>query len=89
MESVTVTRGSGPLVLAVPHAGTWLPDPLLARLSPGARTLSDTDWHVDRLYSGLVAGATMVRANFHRYLIDANRDPEGHSLYPGQNTTGL
>jgi formiminoglutamase len=31
----------------------------------------------------------MVRANFHRYVIDPNRDPSGESLYPGQNTTGL
>ena len=30
-----------------------------------------------------------MRATFHRYVIDANRDPEGVSLYPGQNTTGL
>lgn len=89
MEPVTVTRGSGPLVLAVPHAGIWVPKPLHARLNPCAESLSDTDWHVDRLYSRLVPDATMVRANFHRYLIDANRDPEGHSLYPGQNTTGL
>jgi formiminoglutamase len=32
---------------------------------------------------------TTVRATFHRSVIDANRDPSGHSLYPGQNTTGL
>jgi formiminoglutamase len=31
----------------------------------------------------------MVRALFHRYVIDANRDPADVSLYPGQNTTGL
>ena len=30
-----------------------------------------------------------MRATFHRYVIDANRDPAGASLYPGQNTTGL
>jgi N-formylglutamate deformylase len=48
-----------------------------------------TDWHITRLYEDLCEGATIVRANFHRYLIDANRDPAGHSLYPGQNTTGL
>ena len=30
-----------------------------------------------------------MRATFHRYVIDANRDPSGQSLYPGQNTTGL
>jgi formiminoglutamase len=33
--------------------------------------------------------ATTVRAVFHRYCIDPNRDPTGASLYPGQNTTGL
>ncbi len=44
---------------------------------------------MDRLYGGLVEDATVVRANFHRYVIDANRDPSGKSLYPGQNTTGL
>ncbi len=53
------------------------------------RTLRDADWHVDRLYEGLLPGATIVRATFHRYVIDANRDPSGASLYPGQNTTGL
>ena len=51
--------------------------------------LADTDWHIHRLYDGLLPGATTVRATFHRYVIDANRDPEGASLYPGQNTTGL
>ena len=38
---------------------------------------------------GLLPEATTVRATFHRYVIDANRDPSGESLYPGQNTTGL
>ena len=33
--------------------------------------------------------ATVVKSNVHRYVIDANRDPEGVSLYPGQNTTTL
>jgi N-formylglutamate amidohydrolase len=56
---------------------------------PLGQTLGDTDWHVDRLYDGLLPGVTTVRANFHRYVIDANRDPSGASLYPGQNTTGL
>ena len=41
------------------------------------------------LYDGLLPDVTTVRATFHRYVIDANRDPGGGSLYPGQNTTGL
>lgn len=89
MTPVTVTLGEGPIVLGLPHSGTHLPDEIFARLTPLGQTLGDTDWHVDRLYDGLLDGVTTVRANFHRYVIDANRDPSGASLYPGQNTTGL
>ncbi len=89
MSRVEISRGDGPLVLGLPHTGTWLPDDVSAKLNDRGRALADTDWHIDRLYDGLVEGATTVRATFHRYLIDANRDPTGASLYPGQNTTGL
>jgi N-formylglutamate deformylase len=89
MQAVRVTRGDGPVILAMPHAGTLLPDDIRARLNDRGRKLTDTDWHIDRLYSGLLPGATVVQATFHRYVIDANRPPDGTSLYPGQNTTGL
>ncbi|WP_338608828.1 N-formylglutamate deformylase [Pelagibacterium nitratireducens] len=89
MEPLTVTRGKGPIVLAMPHSGMWVPPVIWARLNERGRRLADTDWHLDRLYEGLVPDATIIRANFHRYVIDTNRDPSGKSLYPGQNTTGL
>ncbi|MGR3436387.1 MAG: N-formylglutamate deformylase [Shimia sp.] len=89
MTPVEVVRGDGPVVLGLPHTGTWLPEGVAARLNDRGRALADTDWHVDRLYDGLLPGATRVRATFHRYVIDANRDPGGASLYPGQNTTSL
>ena len=89
MTPVEVTRGTGPVVLGMPHMGTWLPEDVFARLNPRGQALADTDWHIDRLYAGLLEGATTVRATFHRYVIDANRDPAGVSLYPGQNTTTL
>ncbi len=89
MQAVEVTRGDGPVVLGVPHAGTHVPADIWSQLNDTGRKLADTDWHVDRLYGGLLESATMVRATFHRYVIDANRDPDGVSLYPGQNTTGL
>ncbi len=69
--------------------GTHVPGDIRANLNDEGLRLRDTDWHVDRLYEGLLPGATTVRATFHRYVIDANRDPSGISLYPGQTTTGL
>ena len=89
MTPVTVIRGTVPVVLGLPHAGTDVPKDIADQLNEAGRRRVDTDWHVDRLYEGLLTGATVVRANFHRYVIDANRDPAGHSLYPGQNTTSL
>ncbi|MCR8722843.1 N-formylglutamate deformylase [Frigidibacter sp. ROC022] len=89
MSPVELHRGEGPVVLGLPHTGTHVPPGIMARLTPIGQRLADTDWHVHRLYDGLLPGATTVRATFHRYVIDANRDPSGASLYPGQNTTGL
>ena len=89
MTPVAIQQGDSPIVLGLPHAGTWLPNDVHDSLSPNGQLLADTDWHVDRLYAGLLENVTTVRANFHRYVIDANRDPQGTSLYPGQNTTEL
>jgi len=86
---VKVQAGEAPLVLGMPHVGQRLPDSLFARLNANGQRLSDTDWHIDRLYRDLVPDATVVQAEFHRYVIDANRDPQQLSLYPGQNTTAL
>jgi N-formylglutamate deformylase len=86
---VIVEQGDSPVILAQPHGGTDIPDAIAAKLNANGELLADTDWHIDRLYDGLLPGATIVRARFHRYVIDANRDPAGQSLYPGQNTTAL
>ena len=89
MKPVSVIQGTSPVILGMPHVGTYVPKAVAAKLNAEGRGLRDTDWHIDWLYDGLLPGASVVKANFHRYVIDANRDPSGGSLYPGQNTTGL
>ena len=89
MQPVEVNRGDSPIVLGFPHTGTHVPPEVFERLNARGQTLSDTDWHIHTLYDDLLPGVTTVRATFHRYVVDANRDPSGASLYPGQNTTGL
>jgi len=89
MIPVEVSQGDGPVVLGLPHTGTHVPPVIMTALNSRGQGLTDTDWHIHRLYDGLLPGATTVRATFHRYVIDANRAPDGESLYPGQNTTGL
>ena len=89
MRVFEVIRGASPVILGIPHTGTDVPAGVWDRLNEHGRRLADTDWHIHELYAGLLDDATAVRATFHRYVIDANRDPSGVSLYPGQNTTGL
>ncbi|PHQ98256.1 MAG: N-formylglutamate deformylase [Marinosulfonomonas sp.] len=89
MTPVITRQGDSPIILGQPHGGTYVPDDLAARLNARGQGLDDTDWHITRLYDGLLPTATVVQATFQRYVIDANRDPQGVSLYPGQNTTSL
>jgi len=89
MQVFDVQSGDGPVILGQPHGGTFLPDDIAARLNENGRVLKDTDWHIARLYDGLLSDVSVVKSNVHRYVIDANRDPSGNSLYPGQNTTTL
>lgn len=89
MDRVEVTPGDSPVILGMPHTGTYIPEDIRDNTLPEAQTPSDTDWYAHKPNQRLLPGATMVRATFHRYVADANRDPSRCSLYPGQNTTGL
>ena len=82
--------GSSPLLISVPHSGVGLPPALKDRMTEHARTLPDTDWHIEKLYDFADdLDVTMIKANLSRYIIDLNRDPSGASLYPDQSVTEL
>jgi N-formylglutamate deformylase len=90
MAPYVLHRGSTPLFVSLPHDGTALPDEIQARLTPSARRVPDTDWHVSRLYAfARELGASLIVPAYSRYVIDLNRPRDNASLYPGQNTTGL
>ena len=83
-------QGELPLLISMPHLGTELPPEIASALAPEGRIVSDTDWHLDRLYGfAKNMGASVLGAKLSRYAIDLNRPPGGESLYPGQTTTGL
>jgi N-formylglutamate deformylase len=85
-----LTRGTAPLLVSFPHAGTSIPPELEARLTPAALQRADVDWHLPQLYAfARDMGATLLAARHARHVIDLNRPPEDESLYPGQDVTGL
>jgi len=90
MRTFNFTQGTTPLLLSMPHNGTAIPDDVALRMSDHARTVPDTDWHLDRLYdfaAGL--GASVLNPFYSRYVIDLNRAPDGSQLYPGASNTEL
>lgn len=91
MDTFSLHQGSAPLLISLPHDGSFIPDDVAARLRPAARRAPDTDWHVGRLYQPLAEalGASVIRPLASRYVVDLNRPSDGHALYPGQRETGL
>lgn len=90
MDIYSLDCGTAPLLVSLPHDGTAVPEDLARRMTPAARRVPDTDWHVARLYAfGRGLGASILVPTHSRYVIDLNRPPDDASLYPGRNTTGL
>ena len=80
-----------PLVVSVPHAGTWV-DPAVAEnfASPAMATLPMTDWHVHRLYDFVPGlGGALLWSPVSRVMADLNRAPRPRALYPGRFETSL
>ncbi|WP_245707090.1 N-formylglutamate amidohydrolase [Epilithonimonas hungarica] len=77
----TVTKV--PVVISIPHAGTFIPEDIKSKMDPEISSqLDDTDWFIDKLYSfATELGITIITANYSRWVVDLNRDPENHALY--------
>jgi len=83
-------EGTSPLLISVPHDGIHLPTDIRARMTAAGAAVPDTDWHVAELYSfARELGASMLVANYSRYVVDLNRAATDDTLYPGQVATGL
>ncbi len=85
-------RKEVPVIISSPHSGIGFPESVLNSLRPEmARFPDDTDWYIDKLYDfAPEMGITMICANYNRWVIDLNRDPESKPLYSdGRVITGL
>jgi len=90
MELYRFSAGSLPLLVSMPHCGTYLPPPIAARMNRVAKTLPDTDWHLPQLYDFLgQLDVSVIQATHSRYVIDLNRAPDNRALYDGASNTEL
>lgn len=83
-------RGQSPILISMPHIGTYIPEPIRERMTETALKLADTDWHIEHVYDfAHEMGCSVLKSTYSRYVIDLNRDPDDTDLYPGQRKTGL
>jgi len=90
IDVCNIYEGKLPLLISVPHDGCHLPRELQDRMTQNGLAVPDTDWHVAELYDFTrEPGASMLVANYSRYVVDLNRSALDGVLYPGQLVTGL
>jgi N-formylglutamate amidohydrolase len=90
IEVCSVHEGRLPLLISVPHDGCHIPPAIMSRMAPAGLAIPDTDWHVAELYDfARDTGASLLIANYSRYVVDLNRSSADEVLYPGQVVTGL
>jgi formiminoglutamase len=86
---LSFTRGRVPLLISMPHPGLNLTPVVREGLVDEAVSLPDTDWHIPRLYDfAHDLGASVLAAEYSRFVIDLNRPSDDKPLYAGA-TTGL
>ncbi|MCP4328276.1 MAG: N-formylglutamate deformylase [Alphaproteobacteria bacterium] len=83
-------RGHRPLLMSLPHSGTFIPPGIANRMTAAGHLVADTDWHLPSLYDFAVdLGISVIEANYSRYVIDLNRSPDNRPFYAGANNTEL
>ncbi|MBX3418585.1 MAG: N-formylglutamate deformylase [Pirellulaceae bacterium] len=79
-----------PILISIPHHGSKIPPEIAAAMTTDGLSSRDTDWFLERLYDlPETQSASLLVAEWSRYVIDLNRPSDNQSLYPGQATTGL
>ena len=67
-----------PILLSIPHCGTKIP----SHIPIQSKTCPDTDWFLQNLYDFAPSlGIGIIHANYARYVVDLNRNPESIPLY--------
>lgn len=90
IDTFTFETGSAPLLISVPHDGRQLPCEIAGAMTEAGRSIPDTDWHVARLYEfARDLGASFIRAEYSRYVVDLNRSADDSELYEGRYGSGL
>lgn len=67
---VQIVRGAGPIIFALPYAGSTISPSIYNRLNDADRSFDAVDAYLDRIVTGLDLNTSLVAAGFHWYMSD-------------------
>lgn len=90
-DAIEVVDRGTPLILSVPHSGTWVPAEALDFVRATRELLVDTDVHTEALYRSALPDVSCVVTHVSPYVVNVNRSPLSRSkpLLPPVHLYGL
>jgi N-formylglutamate deformylase len=88
IDWLTIDRGSAPLIVSVPHAGTHIPDDIASGLASASHARAMPTSMSTGSMASPALGATIVRTAISRTVIDVNRDPSRRLALSGTGDHG-
>ncbi|MFK7762642.1 MAG: N-formylglutamate amidohydrolase [Roseobacter sp.] len=86
---VKCNRGDGNILCALPYAGTDIPQLISRRLRDENDGFAASDHDLEQLFAHVSSDATILRANFHRYLSDVDNVRPGVEAIPMASMIGV
>ncbi|MEM6563503.1 MAG: N-formylglutamate amidohydrolase [Pseudomonadota bacterium] len=85
---VDVLQGYSPLIISLPYTGTNMRPEISARMTAPEDMITIPDRYFDRLWTHVHDTATVMRANFHRYLSDLDAPAGTGDIKPNKGMLG-
>ncbi|MFH0830660.1 MAG: N-formylglutamate amidohydrolase [Parcubacteria group bacterium] len=87
---IAVKQRSSPLVVSIPHSGTWIPPEAKGHIETGRILLIDTDLLTDQVYAAVAQLGSSVQTCVSPYVVNVNRGytKPGLPIIPQQLLSG-
>jgi len=70
---IEVVERDSPLIVSIPHSGTWIPQEALSHIEHSRLLQLDTDLFTHLVYAGVAELGSSVRTNVNPYVVNVNR----------------
>lgn len=78
-NEIRIIKKDSPLIVSIPHAGTWIPPEIVSYFHQRRFLLIDTDLYTEKLYRPTQTFASVIQTAINPYVVNANRQKTNKS----------